>query len=65
MHATGFSFGRLDFLRQNGDLLFLELNPNGQWAWLDEDGRHGLLPRIAEELRTEYFWFASPLDVSG
>ncbi len=55
MEATGYSFGRLDFLRENGKLVFLELNPNGQWAWLDEEGKHGLLPRIAEEIRSEYF----------
>ena len=58
MEATGYSFGRLDFLRENGSLVFLELNPNGQWAWLDEDGRHGLLQRIAEEIRRDYFQLA-------
>lgn len=59
MEVTGFSFGRLDFLRENGELIFLELNPNGQWAWLDLEGKHGLLPRIAEEIRREYWWFAA------
>ena len=54
METTGLSFGRLDFLRENGELVFLELNPNGQWAWLDEQGKHGLLERIADEIRGMY-----------
>jgi len=50
MYTTGLDFGRLDFLRKDGELWFLELNPNGQWAWLDEDNRHGLLSAVADEL---------------
>jgi len=48
MTATGYLFGRFDFIRKDGKLWFLELNPNGQWAWLDEDNRHGLISSIAE-----------------
>ena len=51
MEATGYSFGRLDFLRDNRGLLFLELNPNGQFAWLDPHGDNGLLDAVAEAVR--------------
>lgn len=54
MEETGYSFGRLDLLREDGELVFLELNPNGQWAWLDEQGEHGLLLRVAQEIREMY-----------
>lgn len=50
MRTTGHSFGRLDFLRDADGLWFLELNPNGQFAWLDVDGSHGLLKAVAGEI---------------
>jgi len=50
MHETGHHFGRLDFLRDPEGLWFLELNPNGQYAWLDPDGREGVLKAIAAEI---------------
>lgn len=53
MTETGYRFGRFDFIRKNGELWFLELNPNGQWAWLDEDNEDGLISAIAEEIITE------------
>lgn len=43
-------FGRLDFLYANNLYYFLEVNPNGQWAWLDAEGKHGLLSKITEEI---------------
>ena len=36
-------YGRIDFIRGDSGLTFLEVNPNGQWAWLDPDDRYGLL----------------------
>lgn len=51
MKATGFTFGRIDFLRDADGLWFLEINPNGQFAWLDPHGRNGLLDAVAESLR--------------
>jgi len=42
----------MDFLRANGVLWFLELNPNGQFAWLDPAGENGLLDAVADEIRT-------------
>lgn len=50
MRMTGHSFGRLDFLRDSEGLWFLELNPNGQFAWLDVDGSQGLLKAVAAEI---------------
>lgn len=53
MSETGYSFGRFDFIRKDGELWFLELNPNGQWAWLDEKNEHGLISAIAEAIMSE------------
>ena len=50
---TGYRFGRFDFIRKNGELWFLELNPNGQWAWLDRDSKNGLITAIAEAIIAE------------
>lgn len=53
MAETGYSFGRFDFIRKDGELWFLELNPNGQWAWLDEKNEHGLISAIADAIIAE------------
>lgn len=50
MAETGYRFGRFDFIRKDGELWFLELNPNGQWAWLDENNKDGLISAIAAEI---------------
>lgn len=50
MAETGLSFGRFDFIRREGVLYFLELNPNGQWAWLDERDETGLVSAVAEAI---------------
>lgn len=35
------SFGAFDFIKkQNGDYYFLEVNPNGQWVWIEKDTAH-------------------------
>lgn len=37
MNALGLTFGALDFVRTTaGDYVFLEVNPNGQWLWLED-----------------------------
>lgn len=36
MSRLGLRFGRLDFLKSDTVLEFLEVNPNGQFGWLDE-----------------------------
>jgi len=50
MAETDYRFGRFDFIRKDGELWFLELNPNGQWAWLDEDNKTGVISAIAEAI---------------
>ncbi len=50
MAEMGLHFGRLDFLLGADGYHFLEVNTNGEWAWLDADGRHGLLPKVVEEI---------------
>lgn len=54
MAETGLSFGRFDFLRCQGRLVFLELNPNGQFAWLDLEDQHGLLSAVADAIREDW-----------
>ncbi|MCA9643039.1 MAG: hypothetical protein KC492_20215, partial [Myxococcales bacterium] len=52
MEALGLRFGRLDFvLDKEGTLWFLEVNPNGQFAWLDTDGSDGMLTAVAKAVR--------------
>lgn len=53
MDETGYRFGRFDFIRKNGELWFLELNPNGQWAWLDEKNERGLVSLVADAIKRE------------
>ncbi|MBQ7721595.1 MAG: hypothetical protein IJT64_01670, partial [Kiritimatiellae bacterium] len=53
MDETGYRFGRFDFIRKGGELWFLELNPNGQWAWLDEKNEHGLVSMVADAIKSE------------
>jgi hypothetical protein len=36
MKRLGLRFGRLDFLTTEGEMTFLEVNPNGQFGWLDD-----------------------------
>ena len=46
----GLQFGRLDFLWGQEGYTFLEVNSNGEWGWLDPDGRYGLLAKVVEEV---------------
>ncbi|MBL9179512.1 MAG: hypothetical protein JNM65_15725 [Verrucomicrobiaceae bacterium] len=48
MSEAGLSFGRLDFLRAQNQHFFLEVNPNGQWAWLDMEGKEGIFDWVIE-----------------
>jgi hypothetical protein len=50
MDKLGLHFGRLDFLLAEDVYHFLEVNPNGQWGWLDVEGKHGLLNKVIEEI---------------
>lgn len=50
MHSLSLQFGRLDFLVDDGRYVFLEVNANGEWGWLDPEGEFGLLDVILEEV---------------
>lgn len=49
MHRLGLHYGRLDFLVDESDTWwFLEVNPNGQFGWLDPHNTNGVLATIAK-----------------
>ena len=51
VRALGVEWGRLDLLRdKNGALWFLEFNANGQFGFLDEIDRAGLITQISKYL---------------
>jgi len=50
MQDMGLHYGRLDFLLSGGTYYFLEVNPNGEWGWLDPSGDAGIVDALAREL---------------
>lgn len=48
--ALGVNWGRIDLLRVDDRLVFLELNPNGQWGFLDPADDSGLVTGVARFL---------------
>jgi len=47
----GLRFGAIDFvLDQDGQLWFLEINPNGQWGWIETRTGHPIAAAIVSEL---------------
>ena len=50
MQRLGLDYGRLDFLHSRDGYNFLEVNPAGEWGWLDPDGAHGVLNAILQEV---------------
>lgn len=44
------NWGRLDFMRRAGSLVFLEFNANGQWVFLDYSNNDGLLDCVVDYL---------------
>lgn len=51
MNHLGLAFGAIDLVQTtHGEYLFLEVNPNGQWLWLDERLEFGISDAIAEWL---------------
>ncbi len=51
MAVLGLRFGALDFLiTSSGGWFFLEINPNGQWAWIEEETGLPIAAAIAEAL---------------
>jgi D-alanine-D-alanine ligase-like ATP-grasp enzyme len=56
MRELGLRFGRIDLLANDlnlGKFWFLEVNPNGQWAWLDLEQRNGLFDAVIRFLTSE------------
>jgi glutathione synthase/RimK-type ligase-like ATP-grasp enzyme len=52
--SYGLRFAAIDLVRHvNGDYLFLEINPNGQWAWVEQQTGLPLRSRLADELLGE------------
>ena len=49
IHALGLNFGCIDLIvRPDGEYVFLECNPNGQWLWIElETGQ-----KISESIAT-------------
>ncbi len=43
-------YGRFDFLQAGNTYYFLEVNPNGEWGWLDPSGDVGIVDALAREL---------------
>ena len=50
MNHLSLKFGRLDFLFNSGIYYFLEVNPNGQWAWLDIENKNGLMTEMVRQI---------------
>jgi hypothetical protein len=51
--ALEVSWGRYDFmLKDDGTLVFLEFNPNGQWVFLDLEDKYGLLDAVVRYLES-------------
>ena len=51
MNELKLNYGRLDFLLDSEERYwFCEVNPNGQFAWLDLRGEHGLLHVVVNEI---------------
>lgn len=49
--SLGLRFGAIDFvLDLDGQLWFLEINPNGQWAWIETRTGHPIAAAIVAEL---------------
>ena len=45
------SFGEFDFIKNKKDeYVFLEINPNGQWLWLELQSGYNLTKDVAENL---------------
>ena len=54
-------FGRLDMLWGVDGYHFLEVNTNGEWAWLDTEGRYGLLQKVVKEVSPDTTLHPIPL----
>ena len=55
MRSFELNFASIDMIvTPKGEFVFLDLNPNGQWLWLEEELRLPLVASMADLLTTEY-----------
>jgi glutathione synthase/RimK-type ligase-like ATP-grasp enzyme len=53
MGALRLTFGAIDLIQTNtGEYVFLEINPSGQWLWLDDMLGLGISDTMADWLAT-------------
>ena len=50
LHQIAVDWGRIDFLRRDSKLVFLEYNGNGQFGFLDPKHEFGILDGVVEYL---------------
>lgn len=51
VRSMGLVFGAIDlFRRPDGEYVFLEINPGGQWAWFSDDVTHPIRDALVEAL---------------
>lgn len=54
MRKLNLRFGAIDFIEtENGDFVFLEINPNGQWAWIEQQLKFDISGTILKQLAYE------------
>jgi len=55
VRSFGINFASIDMIvTPAGEFVFLDLNPNGQWLWLEEELGLPLVAGMADLLTTEY-----------
>ena len=55
MRSFDINFASIDMIvTPEGEFVFLDLNPNGQWLWLEEELGLPLVATMADLLTTEY-----------
>lgn len=50
MEALNLNFGGIDLVIMNNDYYFIEVNPTGEWAWLEINAGFGISTAIAKAL---------------
>lgn len=52
LHRLSLRFGAIDFVLDiTGNYIFLEINPNGQWAWIEQRTNYAISTEIVNLLR--------------
>lgn len=55
LHRLDLHFGAIDFVETpDGEYIFLEINPNGQWAWIETQTGMPISDTIAKQLVDEH-----------